>query len=177
MAGAYDLSGVSTADFLSDRPQPNPYYFALLVAAYQSVYQIGPSLAGVLASPYDATLPPLLTGNNTGEEINAAMPPRPVDILKPQYLAAFIASTNHPLRLALRDNDLYRWKPRSPLRMYHCLGDRDVLFANSQVAFASFQEQGARQVQLIDPMPSAGHGDCVFPSLLAAKAWFDTLRQ
>ena len=177
MAGAYDLSGVSAADFLSNRVQPNPYYFALLVAAYQSVYKLAPSLADLLAPPYDTTLPPLLQGNNSGADINAAMPARPVDILKPQYLAAFQSHTNHPFRLALRDNDLYRWKPRAPLHMYHCLGDQDVLFANSQVALASFQQQGAAQVQLIDPMPSADHGGCVFPSLLDAKAWFDTLRQ
>ena len=37
--------------------------------------------------------------------------------------------------------------------------------------------RGASQVQLIDPMPTADHGGCVLPSLLNAKAWFDTLRQ
>jgi len=67
--------------------------------------------------------------------------------------------------------------PRAPLHMYHCTGDMDVLFANSQVALASFQQPGASQVQLIDPLPTADHGGCVLPSLLNAKAWFDTLRQ
>jgi hypothetical protein len=177
MAGAYDLSGVSTADFLSNRPQPNPYYFSLIVAAYQSVYKLAPTLADLFTPPYNTTLPPLLAGNNTGADINAVMPARPVDILKPQYLAAFLASTNQPFRLALQDNDLYRWKPRSPLHMYHCMGDRDVLIGNSQVALASFLQRGASQVQLIDPKPSADHGGCALPSLLKAKEWFDTLRQ
>jgi hypothetical protein len=177
MAGAYDLSGVSTADFLSARVQPNPYYFALLLAAYQSVYHLAPTLADLLAPPYDTTLPPLLQGNSTGTQINAAMPAMPVQILKPQYLAAFQASTNHPFRLALRDNDLYRWKPRAPLRMYHCMADQDVLYTNSVVALDSFQSLGATQTQLIDPVPTAGHGDCAMPSLLDAKAWFDSLRQ
>ena len=177
MAGAYDLSGVSAADFLSNRPQPNPYYFALIVAAYQSVYKLAPTLADLFTPPYNTTLPPLLTGNNTGNEINAVMPSRPVNILKPQYLAAFLANTNQPFRLALRDNDLYRWKPRSPMRMYHCQGDMDVLFGNSQVALASFLQRGASQAQLIDPLPTADHGGCAMPSLLGAKAWFDTLRQ
>lgn len=177
MAGAYDLSGVSTADFLSDRTQPNPYYFALLLAAYQSVYHLAPSLADLLEPPYDTTLPPLLQGNASGSEINAVMPVVPVRILKPQYLAAFQANPNHPFRLALRDNDLYRWKPRAPLRLYHCQGDQDVLFANSQVALDSFQTLGATQTELIDPLPTADHGDCALPSLLDAKAWFDSLRQ
>jgi alpha/beta superfamily hydrolase len=75
MAGAYDLSGVSVADFLSDRTQPNPYYFALLLAAYQSLYHLAPTLADLLAAPYDATLPPLLQGNATG--VKSTPPCRP----------------------------------------------------------------------------------------------------
>lgn len=177
MAGAYDLSGVTTADILSGRPQPNPYYFALLLAAYQSVYHLAPGLSDLLAPPYDTTLPPLLQGNSTGDQINAAMPAVPVQILKPPFLAAFVANANHPFRLALRDNDLYRWRPRAALRLYHCAGDQDVPFANSQVALQSFQQAGATQVQLIDPQPTADHGDCAYPSLLGAKAWFDSLRQ
>jgi dienelactone hydrolase len=57
MAGAYDLAGVTTDDFLSERAVPNPYYSALLLAAYQDV----PSRAnpgGLCASQHHA---PMLT--------------------------------------------------------------------------------------------------------------------
>jgi hypothetical protein len=80
------------------------------------------------------------------------------------------------LRLALRDNDLYRWTPRAPLRLYHCRADRDVIFANSTVARDSFLSRGATQVELIDPLPIGDHGACTVPSFLLAKAWFDTLK-
>ena len=176
MAGAYDLSGVTTSNFLSGVTQPNPYYFLYLLAAYQDVYQFAPSLAAILAPPYNTTLPPLLNGNTSGDTINAAMPANPILILKPEYLAAFRDNPRHPLRLALADNDLYRWVPRSPLHLYHCAADQDVIIANSEVALASFLAAGATQVQLIDPLPSAGHSGCVLPSLLGAKAWFDSLR-
>ncbi len=177
MAGAYDLSGVTTDDVLGGRPMPNPYYFAMLLSSYQAVYRLADSLADILAPPYDATLPPLLDGEHSGGEINAAMPDDVTEVLKPEYVAALRSQPDHPLRLALRDNDLYRWTPRSPMRMYHCRGDGDVLYANSQVAHESFLARGATQVQLVDPNPSAGHGDCSIPSLLLAKKWFDTLRQ
>lgn len=176
MAGAYDLSGVTATDFLSGRQLPNPYYFLYLLAAYQEVYQLAPSLADLLTAPYDTILPPLLNGNTSGSVINAALPADPTQILKPEYLAAFRADPRHPLRLALQDNDLYRWKPRAPLRLYHCAGDRDVIIANSQVAYASFLSLGASQVQLIDPLPAADHGACAQPSLVLAKDWFDSLR-
>jgi hypothetical protein len=60
--------------------------------------------------------------------------------------------------------------------MYHCAADADVIMANSQVAYTNFQSRGATQVQLIDPQPTADHGDCAIPSLLAAKTWFDSLK-
>jgi len=176
MAGAYDLSGVTADDFLSGREVPNPYYSALLLAAYQEVYRLAPTLAELLAPPYNTTLPPLLDGQHTGTEINAVMPSVPSRVLKSEYLAAFRSDPNHPLRQVLRDNDLIHWRPQSLLRLYHCDQDRDVLFANAEAALASFHAQGASQVELINPAPGADHGGCSEPSLLAAKAWFDSLR-
>lgn len=176
MAGAYDLSGVTATNILSGAAQPNPYYFLYLLAAYRDVYQLAPSLASLLAPPYHSTLPPLLNGNTPSGQINAAMPSDPVQILKPQYLAAFRSEPRHPLRLALEDNDVYYWRPRAPMRLYHCAADRDVIIANSEVALAAFQSLGATQVQLFDPVPNTNHLGCSQPSLLGAKAWFDSLR-
>jgi hypothetical protein len=92
-------------------------------------------------------------------------------------LSSLTNDPGSPLYQALRDNDLYRWKPVAPMRLYHCSGDQDVLPANSQVAYSNFVAQGVSQVQLIDPMPGANHSGCVIPALTAAKAWFDTLKQ
>jgi len=176
-AGAYDLSGVTSEDFLSGRPMPNPYYFAYLLAAYQEVYSLTNSLADLLAPPYDATLPPLLDGRHSAGEINAAMPEDVRQILRPETLAAFESDPRHPLRLALEENDLYRWTPRAPMRLYHCSGDQDVIFANSQAAWRSFHDRGATQVELIDPLPGADHGGCVAPAILQVRSWFDSLRE
>ena len=176
MAGPYDLSGTTAHDFLNNVPTPNPYYFLYLLGAYQSVYHFAASLSNVLAAPYNVTLPPLLNGDTTGDQINSAMPANPMQILQPGFLAALRNNPRHPLRLALQENDVYRWKPVSPLRLYQCSGDMDVDPANAQVALAFFQAAGATQVELIDPLPGADHDACAEPSLLAAKSWFDSLR-
>ena len=176
MAGAYDLSGVTTSNVLAGVPSPNPYYFLYILAAYQSVYHLSGSLSNLLASPYNTNLTSLLDGTHTGGDLNALLPADPLTILEPGLLAQFRANPRHPLRLALADNDLYRWRPRAPLRLYHCAADQDVIFANSQVAFNSFQALGATQVELIDPIPTADHAGCSEPSLALAKAWFDSLR-
>ncbi|HVV70016.1 MAG TPA: lipase family protein, partial [Verrucomicrobiae bacterium] len=178
MEGPYDLSGVTTSNLLSGVPQPNPYYFLYLLGAYQDIYHFAPSLGDLFVPPYDSTLPPLLGGNVTSDAINAAMPANhiPSDVLKPEFLSAFRLNPRHPLRLALQDNDLYRWTPRSSLRLFHCAADQDVLLANAEVAVEAFQQAGANQVQLIDPLPTGDHSSCVLPSFVQVKEWFDSLR-
>jgi len=177
-AGAYDLSGTTTTDFLSARSQPNPYYFAYVLAAYVEIYGLAPTLADLLKAPYNTTVPPLFDGLHSGGEINAILPARPIDILKPEVLAAFTSDPNHPLRLAIRDNDLHTgWVPRSKTRFYHCAGDLDVLPANSKVAFDTFKAAGATAIELIDPLPFADHGGCAPFALLSTKSWFDSMKQ
>jgi hypothetical protein len=176
MAGAYDLSGVMVSDFLSSRPKPNPYYFLYLLAAYQEVYHFAPSLAQLLTPPYDGTLPPLLHGNSSGGQINAAMPANPLLILKPEYLAEFQSNARHPLRLALEDNDVYRWKPSAPLRFFHCGGDQDVPVANTQTALSYLHSLGCTAVTWENLLPNGNHSDCAVPSMLEAKNWFDSFQ-
>jgi len=178
MAGPYDMSGVELDDILSTRCPPNPYYAAYVVTAYQSVYGLAPNWTNLLVAPYASNLPPLFNGNTSGTTINTDMPPCNVStILLPAVISSLTNDPGSPLYQALRDNDLYRWKPVAPMRLYHCSGDQDVLPVNSQVAYDSFQAQGATQVQLIDPQPGADHSGCAIPSLEAAKAWFDTFKQ
>jgi len=177
MAGAHDLSQTTLVDILSGRPLPNPYYVAYFLAAYQDVYRITNSWGDWLVAPYDATLPPLLEDRVPGSEINSHMPSNATLIFKPEVLTALRSDPNHPLRLALRDNDLLDWRPEAPLRMWHCQNDMDVPFENSEAALASFQALGATQVDLVDPSPASGHGDCVLPSFLAMRDWFDTFRR
>jgi hypothetical protein len=176
MAGAYDLSGTTASDFLSTRIKPNPYYFLYLLAAYRDVYRLAPSLADLLTLPYSTNLPPLLNGASSGAQINALLPADPTQILKLEYLNDFRNDPRHPLRIALEDNDVYKWAPLTPLRFFHCAADGDVLQANSLVAVSYLQSFGLTNVSFEDPLPAANHGGCVQPSLLKAKDWFDSLK-
>lgn len=175
MAGAYDLAGATVEDILSGRRVPNPYYFALLLAAYQDIYRFADSLEDLLVEPWRTTVPPLLDGEHSGGEINAAMPKEVLDALRPEIVAALQTNPDHPFRQALAANSLLSWTPVSPLRLYHCSGDQDVVFANAVAARDAFLSRGA-SVELVEPAPGADHGGCVMPSLLDAMAWFETFR-
>lgn len=177
-AGAYDLSGVSRVDFLSTRTPPTAYYYPYLIHAYAGIYDEVAPVTAWFVPPYDTTIPPLFDGTHGGGEIDDALPDRPKDILKPEVLVGLETDPLHPLRQVLVENDVHTgWFPQAPTRLYHCRGDQDVIFANSQVAFDSFKAAGAPAVELIDPLPIASHTGCVPFALLGAKLWFDSLRQ
>jgi hypothetical protein len=176
MAGPYDLSGTVLNDFLSGRSMPNPYYVVLLLAAYQSIYHFAGSFSEILISPYDQVLPLLLDGQHDGPDINRAMGTSlPNTLLRPEFVAALRDDPNHPLRQLLRANDVYDWLPRAPIQLYHCGADQDVLYANSQTVYDSFVRNGDTQVQLLGGSLDLDHPTCAPITLLAAKAWFDSL--
>jgi pimeloyl-ACP methyl ester carboxylesterase len=177
MAGAYDLSGTMLNDFLSDRVMPSPYYIAYLMMAYREAYAWTNALDTVLLSKYATQLPGYFDGNHSGGQIDSLVPSQPKKMFQPAFLDSMRTNAANEFRVALAANDVYQWTPKAPTRLYHCLGDQDVPFANSQVALDYFHSHGAPQVELIDPNPALDHGGGVMPCLLSAKAWFDSLKQ
>jgi hypothetical protein len=178
-AGPYDLGGATIESLLTDPAYPNPWYFSILLASYLPIYQLGDTLEELLASPYRSTLPPLLDGNHTMEQLMAATPADPIAILRPDFQADFRTNVSNPFRQALRDNNTYSWTPNAPVKMFHCQGDRDVVFANAEVAYQSFTNRGACCVSVVDPGAPAqlNHDDCYAPSLRGVLTWFESIRQ
>ena len=170
MAGAYDLSGVMVDVMLGDEPYPSPFYMPYLILGYNEVYGLFDDPSEFLASPYDEQIPPLFDGTHSPEEINALMPNVVREALNPTLLAAFETDPNHPYRQVLAENDVYRWAPEAPIRLYHCSGDRHVPIANAYAALEGL----TGSVELIEPVPGADHGQCASVALYAGKAWIDT---
>ncbi|MCF7668977.1 MAG: lipase family protein [Verrucomicrobia bacterium] len=176
MAGPYDMSGTMYDVIMSDQEYVSPSYLPYTLFSYQDVYGIYDDITNALKSPYSSTLPPLFDGTHSGGDIDDEMPGVPKEIFNPEYLSALETNPEHPLRQALADNDLYNWVPQAPMHLYHCAGDDTVPYANSQVAYDSFIAAGAEDVELIDPMPSAGHAEGTVPCASATLLWFESLR-
>ncbi len=173
MAGAYDLSGVMTETILSTEPYPSPYYLPYLILAYNEVYGLYDDPSEFLVSPYDTLLPPLFDGTHGEGEVNALLPDVPREILNPALLAAFEQDPNHMFRLVLAENDVHRWAPKAPIRMYHCAGDRHVPIANAHAALEGLKG-GSASVELIEPVQDADHFGCAAYAIYSGKAWIDT---
>lgn len=176
MAGPYDLSGTMAEDFQKPDPMSDLGYFVYIMTAYQHVYRLiaSDSVDEFLLPPYNETLPPLLDGMHSTDEIDAVLPERVDQLMRPEYLMSLSTDPNHPFMVALRDNDTCRgWAPKAPMRLWHCSGDHDVPYQNSLVAVEEFRKMGVN-VPLTDPVPGGDHGDGALPSLIQAFQWFMT---
>lgn len=173
MAGAYDLSGTMLQLFLSGDPVPSPLQFPYILLAYNEIYGFYEEITNLLAGEYVNTVLGLFDGENDSDTINAALPSVFHELFAPNLLTALESSGYHPLRTALESNDVYRWMPVSPTRLYHCLDDDIVPYANATVAFDYFTAAGA-DVEL-ETLPFGSHTDCAVPALLNGNSWFKTL--
>jgi len=172
MAGPYDMSGYQAAPFAEEVEYVAPYYFPYLLFSYNEAYNLYDNYSDFLKSPYDETLPPLFDGLHGGGQINDALPNIPSKIIKDEILEDFKYNYNNPFRTALKENDLWDWKPEAPMHICHCTGDRQVFYENALVAYNNFKDKGKQDVDLITPN-NGDHPDCVLPCFLDALIWFE----
>ena len=177
MAGPYDLSDTMRNVLLAPVSYSSPSYLPYVVLGYDEVYGFDESAEEIFVPPYSTNIASFFDGSMDCGAIDLVLPAVPSEALQAAYLAAFTNNVNHPLRVALRENDVYDWAPVATTRLYHCSGDTTVPLTNSQIALSYFLSNGAVSVQLIDPSPGADHADCAIPAALAAKAWFDSLKE
>lgn len=173
MAGPYDLSGTMLQHFLSGNPTPSPLQFPYVLLAYNEIYGFHEQIANLLAKDYVHTIPELFSGKYDSDTINAALPPAYHAMFAPDFLTALRSSDFHPVKAALVNNDVYRWKPVSATRLYHCMDDDNVPYANATVAIGYFTAVGA-EVEL-ETLHFSSHSDCAVPALISGISWFDSL--
>jgi hypothetical protein len=176
MAGPYDCSGVQEDVITSFNTYPTPGYLPYILFSYNLVYDIVPDVVSLLKPPYDSIIPPMFNGAYSMGEINNVSNPVPRFMVKDSVMEAYEADPNHPLKLALRDNDLYDWIPRSPVKMFYCSSDDQVNYQNSIVAYNHFIAAGATSVSLFETADNLNHGDCALPTMLFGKFYLDSLK-
>ncbi|MEM7038199.1 MAG: lipase family protein [Bacteroidota bacterium] len=174
MAGPYDVSGVQEEVIVSFDPYPTPGYLPFVLYSYNMVYDVVPDIADILKPPYDTIIPWRMDGTWGMGQINELSNPVPRLMVKDSVMDAYEADDNHPLKVALRANDLHNWVPETPVKMYYCEGDDQVAYENAIVAYDRFIAQGASPdiVSHKSVDPNLNHVDCALPTLLEGLQWF-----
>ncbi len=182
MSGPYSVAEVMRDLILSEEEYTRPGYLINTFISYQTVYgDIYPDVETAFRAPYRqvvedysnelislSKMDSLLVGlleTNEGVVI-------PLRLLEESYVQAVVDNPDHPMNLAMLENNVYDWSPQAPTRLYYCEMDEEVPYENSLVAEAAMIANGAPDVQAISASPVFGHFLCALPASLATVGFF-----
>jgi len=172
MAGPYDVE--ATADgLLTVDTYSSPALIGFLLYSYSEYYNIV-NVSDVFNDPYATLIPTLFDGSKDLSSINASLTTDMTALLNQTFVSDFSSNNSHALRLAFRENSLLNWNPRSPIRLYHSMGDEIVPYAISQNAYDVLNTNSTSTVELI-ATPFGTHVGAAVPIVLSALEWFDSL--
>jgi hypothetical protein len=174
ISGPYDILGTLGGILMKDEPFAYPSFVCYALFSMNRVYgDIFQNYDELLKSPYDTLIPPLFNGNY-GLGI--------IDSLLPDTLSLFIRDSvinnfrkdsiagKHPIRRALKAQDVYNWKPTYPMELYYCNLD-EIVNPQNAITTASIMSKKGANVSAIDS-GAYNHGSCALPGLQGAISLF-----
>ena len=176
MSGPYSISTGMRDLFLSEQEYELPVYLAATSLSYQEVYgNIYPNndIHQFFKAPYSDIIKKLVTEESDLFTINQELVTSlianeggafPKKMIFDNIVEDVLADENHPVNIALRDNDVYDWTPKADTRLLYCSGDEQVDYQNSLIAEAKMLENGAQMVAALELDPNANHNECVTPA-------------
>lgn len=93
-------------------------------------------------------------------------------ILNDSFKKELNDGTNKSFIDAIGDNDVYNWKPKTPLRLFHGDDDELVFYFNSEKAYNTMKGLGA-DVQLTT-VPNGTHSSSIVSFLVGTLAFFSS---
>lgn len=163
-AGGYDVKSMQEHFFGLDTYK-DPYYLAYVGMSYRSFYDEPEVLTTFFNEPYAAKIPTLFDGVTTSGTINAELTTDISELVREEMLLNIDSDPSfESLRNKFEENSLIDWKPAVPVFLYHGDADITVPYANSELTYQAFLNNGAstETVQLIN-LPGKDHTTAVEP--------------
>jgi len=184
MSGPYSISDVMFDRMVGDQAYLFVSYPIYAILGYQEVYgNIYDSLEQVFKPAYVSAIESFYNREVNLVELTTFVltnlivsngAPIPKYMFRDAWLADIIADEDHPLRVAMRENDTYNWTTQTPTRLLYCTADDQVPFRNTIVADSILNENGSPDVELMDMDPDADHGECALPAIVESIRFFDS---
>ncbi len=183
MSGIYNVSGELTQGIVSAMETQSPSLIVWIMVAYQSVYgNLYNDLSDIFNPPYIADIQGFIDGSVTRGELNDLLIAKLVEnheasipkfLFTENFVNALENNPDSPIQVAMRDNDLFNWVPKSPMRMMYCLADELVAFTNSTFTDSVMNAAGAADVLAINVNSTANHGNCIIPATSETVEFFE----
>ena len=181
MSGPYSISGTMYDLILSDQPYGTVAYAPYTLMSYNEVYGLYDDIREYVKEPYASMCEEFYRGDIELFDLNfrlidtlIAREGAPVTrfMLQDTLIASVENNPDHPLRVALQDNDTYDWAPQAPTRLYYCEGDDQVPFRNSVIADSVMRENGAPNFNSANLSETATHTECITPAVTNTVFFF-----
>jgi len=178
MSGSYPLSSTQFEHIFSkDSTYNGSYYIPYIIASYQYVYgNLYDDPSHYYDPPYDSIFAAWeLSGNFFEDYPMGSLPKNFYEFMQDSVMENLLEDFNHPLRIALRKNDLHNWAPQEPVRLIYCGMDDVVPPLCATTTRDTMQMLGAPDVLAVSAGAEYNHGSCALPAFLYALDWFDSM--
>jgi len=183
MSGIYNVSGELAKGAISAIEYQFPSYVIWIIVGYQSVYgTLYNDLSEIIKEPYIKDIQGFLDGTVSRGRLNDLLKETlvinhdasiPRFMFTDTFLDDLENNADSPIQIAMRDNDLFNWVPKTPMRMMYCTADDQVVYTNSTFTDSIMNAAGAENVLAIDVNTTADHGGCVVPATFQTILFFD----
>ncbi|MFD2572829.1 alpha/beta hydrolase family protein [Spirosoma soli] len=168
-AGAYHTSAFMNY-LLNQKTHGNASYnglYTMVLSTFNRVYGINRPLTYYFKEPYASAVQRDPFGSNIPISFNEA--------ITDAFRKGVNDGTDTQFINAVKDNDIYDWKPRTPTHLYHGNADQQVFYFNSVDAYNAMQKRGATNVELFT-LEGKDHGDGITDFLLGTYQFFSGKR-
>lgn len=187
LSGPYSLSTVMRELITGDKAYFFPAYLPNTALGFQEVYgDVYGQLSDIFKPEFIPDIQAYYDGSITLTTLNGRLISKLTaqfgssvakNMLVPAYLDNIVNNQNARINQILAENDIYKWAAVSPTRIFYCMGDDQVPFMNSVVARDTMVALGSANLAATDVNPSANHGTCFNPAILATIFFFKTYQQ
>lgn len=164
-AGAYNKT-LSFKTIATTPAEANPGYnasYIWVLLTYDRIYKLNRSLTSYFKEPYASQI--------QKDKQNAVIAVSFDTILTDALKQSLANGTDAALTNAVKDNDIFDWKPKTPTLLLHGNVDTYVPPFNTQTAYDAMTKRGATNVKLII-VDKGNHGTSIQPFLLDTISFF-----
>ncbi len=168
-AGAYHMTAFMSY-LLNQKTHGNASYnglYTMVLSTFNRVYGLNRPLTYYFKEPYASAVQRDPFGSNIPISFNEA--------ITDSFRKGVNDSTDTQFINAVKDNDIYDWKPRTPTQLYHGNADQQVFYFNSVDAINAMKKRGATNVELIT-LDGKDHGEGISDFLVGTYQFFSAKR-
>jgi hypothetical protein len=169
IAGAYNLKDISINYAIANK---STMYLGYIANSYAHIYN--QDLSSLIKNEYVNLIPTLYDGSKSVDFIEKILPKEPDSLYNQKMIADIKAENSNWFTIALGQNETYKWKPITRIRLFYGTKDVDVSPQDAISAYNYMKNSGGN-VELINS-GNYDHTGSLIHSLPEIQKWFNDIK-